>query len=174
MPEFRHYYFFSTAEACCHSTQFHDDCKVVDTCTDEGAAESQEKDEVNSSETCQWHMHISKPNTCTNSGLYPPVWDTNRGIGSRYKYSSSEECCESMFSGEECTVLDECSSSASATTHTDQNQRTFNKVPSVSSTGFLALDLDSEVTHIPWNYGKSHPDGDEILPHQPLADGNRP
>ena len=163
MPEFRHYYFFSTAEACCHSTQFHDDCKVVDTCIDEGAAESQEEEEVNSSETCQWHMHISKPNICTNSGLYPPVWDSNRGIGSQYMYSSSEECCEAMYHDEDCTVLDECSSSASATTatspsDTDQTQHTINKGPLVSSTGFLALELDSEISHIPWNHGESHPE----------------
>ncbi|KAL7539460.1 hypothetical protein ACHAXR_009304 [Thalassiosira sp. AJA248-18] len=130
--EFKQFYFFPTAEQCCNIAHFHEDCIVVDECVDVEPTAPADMDEG----PCNtWHMHLSLPKTCTNSGVYPPGWD-HEAAAEHYLYDSSDECCMGKYP-DDCTVLDECSLAA------------------MTATGFFPIEplTDYASADLPWDMG---------------------
>lgn len=56
----------------------------------------------------KWHMATSptEPTTCTNDKDYPSVWDMPQN--SFFMHSTSESCCDKLFTDQNCKVIDRC------------------------------------------------------------------
>ncbi|KAL9180618.1 hypothetical protein ACHAXT_011071 [Thalassiosira profunda] len=82
---------FRTAEECCNARFPGQPCAVLE--------EGCEQDPWPS---CPWHLHLDEHQTCTNSD-HPVEWSGNEHM----LFRTAQECCETRFLGQECTVVDE-------------------------------------------------------------------
>jgi len=99
--EIKQHYLFDTAEECCDKVASGEDCVVLDTCHDVPSTEMSEY-----STDCEWHIHLQEVKTCTNSDMYPSVWDTDANLKPLFKFESAEACCHQMFP-QNCTIVEE-------------------------------------------------------------------